>query len=137
MQKKTVVYIEDRAEDVLLFKRVVKKEFTNVELITLDDSEEVLENIENKNFSKLEASVVLIDINMPRISGLELLKAFNNYEVYKKLPKIIFSSSKERSDINKAYELNCNSYIEKPKSFTELKEKLKETLNYWLNTNLN
>jgi two-component system response regulator len=137
MQKKTVVYIEDRAEDVLLFKRVVKKEFTNVELITLDDSEEVLENIENKNFNKLEASVVLIDINMPRISGLELLKAFNNYKVYKKLPKIIFSSSKERSDINKAYELNCNSYIEKPKSFTELKEKLKETLNYWLNTNLN
>ncbi|MDB2385160.1 response regulator [Polaribacter sp.] len=137
MQKKTVVYIEDRMEDIMLIKRVIKREFSHIELITFNNSEEVLKEIENENFNKFSASIVLIDINMPCISGLELLEAFNKNKKYNKLPKIIFSSSKERSDINKAYGLNCNSYIEKPKSFANLKGVLSETLNYWLNNNLN
>lgn len=137
MQKKTVIYIEDRKEDILLFKRIVEQEFNNINLIIFEDSEKVLESIENKNFNKLSANIVFIDINMPKVSGLELLKVFNDNKIYKKTPKIIFSSSKERSDINNAYELNSNSYIEKPKNFIEFKKTLKETLNYWLNINLN
>ncbi|RCS27761.1 response regulator [Polaribacter sp. WD7] len=137
MQKKTVVYIEDRKEDILLLERVVKREFNTIELVTFSNSEDVLKSIKNESFNKLSASAVLIDINMPKISGLELLKAFSENKIYNKLPKIIFSSSKERTDISTAYQYHCNSFIEKPKSFTTLKLTVKETLDYWLNINLN
>ncbi|WP_053970967.1 response regulator [Mangrovimonas sp. ST2L15] len=137
MQKKTIVYIEDRLEDIMLLERIVRKEFNDIHLISLNDSEQVLEFINNGEFAKLSASLVLLDIKMPKVNGFELLEALQEFIHYENIPKIIFSSSTHLSDINKAYQLKCNSYVEKPKTYLEFKNTLNSTLSYWLNINLN
>ena len=136
-QTKNIVYIEDREEDIALLKRVIDREYPGVSLITVDDSEAALKQIEQDEFKNYLPKLLLIDINMPKVSGFEILQALKNKEDYKKIPKVIFSSSTQPTDVDKAYSLQCNSYIEKPATYKELKEIISATINYWLHFNVN
>ena len=73
---------------------------------------------------------------MPKVSGLELLQHIKMNENFDKVPVVIFSSSTHQTDINKAYQLKVNSYIQKPKTFIELKDTMLIILNYWIKNNL-
>ena len=68
--KKTVIHIEDREEDILLVKRVLQRQIDDVDVVSLDDSEEILNEIKSGDFIKRRPILLLIDIKMPKISGL-------------------------------------------------------------------
>lgn len=133
---KTLIHIEDREEDILLVKRVLEKQFANVDVVSIADSEKVMHEIKNGSFLKRRPFMLLIDINMPKISGIELLEELESRKEYNRVPRIILSSSTHPTDLENAYRFHANSYVEKPKSFSNLKETLVTTVNYWLNLNL-
>ncbi|GAK95787.1 two-component system response regulator [Nonlabens tegetincola] len=135
IQRKNIVYIEDRLEDIQLFKRIIKKEFSDSNFISFDDSEKVRHLIENNEFEKIRPDLIFIDLKMPKISGLELLGDLNKQE-FRRIPKIMFSSSTINSDIEHAYNLGANSYVEKPKSFQSLKYTVVSAVKYWVEINL-
>lgn len=135
--RKNIIYVEDRPEDVAMVERILKKEFENVSLSVFTDSEKALKEIETERLMKRTPHFLLIDIKMPKVSGFDLLKALDSNKSYAHLPRVIFSSSSQKSDITEAYNLRCNSYIEKPSTYNQLKETLLCTVGYWLDYNRN
>lgn len=136
LERKVVVHIEDREEDILLVRNVLRKELDRIEVISLSDSENVMEEIKSGEFLKRRPYLLLIDINMPKISGIELLEALESKKEYRRIPRVIWSSSTHPDDLKKAYDNYANSFIAKPLDYSNLKETLLTTVNYWLNLNL-
>ncbi|MGZ8920414.1 MAG: response regulator, partial [Limisphaerales bacterium] len=79
--------------------------------------------------------LVLLDLKMPRKSGLEVLGWIREQANYKRLPVVVFTSSKHDQDINRAYELGANSYLVKPVGFDALLETVKQIHLYWATLN--
>jgi DNA-binding response OmpR family regulator len=76
--------------------------------------------------------LVLLDLKLPRRSGLEVLEWIREREGLKRLPVVVLTSSKEVADVNRAYDLGANSYLVKPVSFNSLLELVKSLEVYWL-----
>jgi CheY-like chemotaxis protein len=79
--------------------------------------------------------VVLLDLGLPKVDGIEVLRQARQHPVWKKIPFVVLTSSREDSDISGAYELGVNSYIVKPVSFIAFAEVVKHIKAYWLLTN--
>lgn len=133
---RNIIHIEDRDEDIMLVKRVLEKQFSDVNVVSMSDSESASDEILDGTLLKRRPRLILIDIKMPKISGFELLEHLKNDESYIGIPKIIWSSSSQPDDIKDAYNLGANSYLEKPKDYSKLKTTLLTTVDYWLNHNL-
>ncbi|MDA0176522.1 MULTISPECIES: response regulator [Mesoflavibacter] len=134
--KDNIILIEDRDEDIQLIKRIITQTYPNLNLIVINDSEVALEHIKNKKILKHRPKLIILDINMPKINGLELLLEIKINNDYNKIPSIIFSSSTHQNDINNAYSNNINSYVQKPMNYKDLKKVLTATIDYWTNINL-
>ncbi|GLB49662.1 response regulator [Neptunitalea lumnitzerae] len=134
---KYILSIEDNANDIQLMRRIFNKDIPNVEIRHINNGEEALKIMKERNFLADAPSLVLLDIKMSGINGLDLLKQIKNNDSLRAIPIVIFSSSVQLSDLQRAYELSVNSYIEKPKDFQQLKETLKTITKYWLDLNKN
>ena len=117
--------------------RIIQREFPEVAFHAIDDPERALAQIESGTLFSDSPKIILIDINMPKVNGFEILTALHANGAFTSTPKVIFSSSTQQRDIEEAYAFKCNSYIEKPQSYPKLKETLTKTLEYWLTYNLN
>lgn len=134
---KSILLVEDNPEDVRLTKRALKKNNIGNELVVLADGVEALEYLIKA--SEVEAgksgslpAVTLLDLKLPRMDGLELLKEIRSHERLKRLPVVILTSSKEQQDILKSYDLGANSYIRKPVDFEQFTEAMRCLGLYWL-----
>ena len=101
----------------------------------MNDPKSTLNDILDGSLSKKRPCLILIDIKMLDMSGIEFLEPLMNDESFIEIPAIIRSSSSEPDDIKKAY-LGTNCYLEKPKDHGKLKSTLLTTVDYWLNHNL-
>ncbi|MCP4763869.1 MAG: response regulator [archaeon] len=79
--------------------------------------------------------IILLDINLPKISGLELLKMIKGNEILKIIPVIMLTTSRNERDVFLAYEAHANSYITKPMGFKDFANLIKTLINYWCRTN--
>jgi CheY-like chemotaxis protein len=77
---------------------------------------------------------ILLDLNMPKKDGRETLKEIKQHPIYKKIPVVIFTTTKNESEINRCYELGANSYVVKPDSFDSLVKIMEALCNYWFST---
>jgi CheY-like chemotaxis protein len=77
---------------------------------------------------------IILDLNMPKKDGRETLKEIKQHSIFKKIPVIIFTTTKNESEINRCYELGANSYIVKPDSFESLRKIVNELHVYWFST---
>ena len=134
--KNILIHIEDRAEDIQLVRRVLEKGFEEVQVVSLSDSESVLNEINNGKLLERRPFLIVMDIKMPKVSGLELLQALRSKIEYDRIPCVILSSSAHPKDLKIAYENHVNSYVEKPKSFADLRNTLVTLVDYWLHLNL-
>jgi CheY-like chemotaxis protein len=139
---KSVLLVEDDPNDVALFCRAVRKTGLTVEVQIADDGEAAIRFLETKAERPAGGNaalpwVVLLDLKMPRKSGLEVLAWLRRQPLLRRLPVIIFTSSRESSDITRAYDLGANSYLVKPVSFDQLKEMVRAMNHYWLDLNEN
>lgn len=131
---KSILLIEDNPEDVRLTKRALTKNNISNELLVFTDGVEALEYLveTNRTDPAVLPAVILLDLKLPRMDGLELLKELRGHERLRRLPVVILTSSKEQQDILRSYDLGANSYIRKPVDFEQFTEAVRQLGMYWL-----
>jgi len=134
---------EDDGNDLALFRLMVaeaaKKTGLTIYLQATRDGEETIEYLSGAGkfadrYSHPFPDIIVLDLKMPRLSGLEVLKWIKNHHEYMIIPKIMLSGSGEESDIYKAYRLCVNTYFQKPNSLEEYRELIHHLISYWAHT---
>ena len=137
METKKILLIEDNLNDVELTKRALQKSNILNELIVAEDGVEGLKYFfgeDGKDGCSVEdlPVVILLDINLPRVNGLDVLRRLRTHEKTKLLPVIILTSSNEEKDIITSYNLGANSFVRKPVNFNEFAEAIRVLGLFWL-----
>lgn len=138
MQNKTILLIEDNPDDVELTLLAFRKNNITNTIVVAEDGGQALEIL----FGDAAAAqplpaLVLLDLNLPKIDGLEVLRRIRSTERTKFLPVVVLTSSKEDCDLFDSYNLGCNSYVRKPVNFSEFLEAARQLGVYWLLLNEN
>ena len=132
-----ILYVEDNPNDAELTIRALKKHNLANKLIHVMDGEEALDFIfAQGKFSERTVEngpkVILLDLKLPKVDGLEVLRKIRMDERTRKFPVVIMTSSKEEQDIVRSYELGVNSYIVKPVDFDKFTKAVADLGLYWL-----
>jgi DNA-binding response OmpR family regulator len=140
MGNKKILLVEDNPNDVELTKRALQKAHTNSELIIAGDGIEAVKYFfgeHDNNGCLIEdlPAVVLLDLNLPRFNGFEVLRRMRAEKKTKQIPVIILTSSNEEKDIISSYDLGANSFVRKPVKFAEFAEVIRILGLYWLAIN--
>jgi two-component system response regulator len=125
-----VLLIEDNPDDAELTIRVLNKHHLANNLVHLHDGEEALNFLfsTNNNTPKL----ILLDLKMPKVDGIEVLRKIKGDEHKKMIPVVILTSSKEERDIIESYQLGVNAYVVKPVEFEKFVEAVAQLGLFWL-----
>jgi CheY-like chemotaxis protein len=132
-----ILLFEDDDNDVLLMQRALKKAAIESPVIVVRDGQEGIDYMEgsgkyhNRSYYSLP-DIIILDLKMPRKTGLEFLEWMQAHPKLRVIPTILLSSSKEDSDISKAYDLGVNTYFVKPCCFAESVELVKAMQQYWI-----
>jgi two-component system, response regulator len=137
MKDKIILLIEDNADDEALTIRALAKNKISNEVVVMRDGAEALDYLFGRHeYQGRDTSVlpqmVLLDLKLPKVDGLEVLRRVRADERTKRMPVVILTSSKEERDLLDGYELGANSYIRKPVDFTEFAEAVRQLGIYWL-----
>lgn len=136
MDEKIILLVEDNPDDVALTERAFKKNNIRNRVVVAADGVEALDYVFGSGKYAGQTlplpQVVLLDLKLPRVSGLEVLKMIRTDERTKLLPVVILTSSKEEQDLIDGYNLGANSYIRKPVDFSQFLEAVKQLGLYWL-----
>lgn len=133
-----ILIAEDDEDDYLLTIEALKEAGVHTQVKWVKDGEELMDylkplgNIRGKN-SFVVPSLILLDLNMPRKDGREVLNEIKQNDLLRKIPVVVLTTSKAETDISHAYDLGVNSYIQKPVRFNEFVEVVKVLSNYWFN----
>jgi two-component system response regulator len=135
-----VLLVEDNIHDAEMTIRALKKVNLSNNLVHVKDGEEALDFIFARGkFAGRETvnrpRVILLDIKMPKVDGIEVLRQLKSSENSKTIPVVIMTSSKEEQDIISSYQLGVNSYVVKPVDFEGFAKAVSELGLYWLLTN--
>jgi two-component system response regulator len=126
--EKVILLIEDNPSDVDLTRRAFERSRVANELVVMEDGESALQYLQA---SELPA-VVLLDLNLPKVSGLDVLRRIRADARTRRLPVVILTSSKEEQDVAAGYDLGVNSYIRKPVDFQQFAACIDHLGLYWL-----
>ncbi len=132
-----ILLVEDNPMDVDLTLQAFKEHSVANPILTCRDGEEALQYME-EHHSPTDSQVpilVLLDLRLPKVDGLEVLKQARSHPVWKQVPIVVLTTSRENKDIEAAYRIGVNSYIVKPVDFLAFAEVVKTIKIYWLLTN--
>ncbi len=132
MKKDAILLVEDNPDDELLTLRALKKTKLVNEIVVAHDGEEALEYLLGENSGNDLPIMVLLDLKMPKVSGLEVLHAIRSNARTQNLPVVVFTSSSEEKDIVESYRLGVNSYVRKPVDFSQFLEAVERIGLYWM-----
>ena len=141
MDNKTILLVEDNPDDEALTLRALKKNNILNEVVVAHDGVEALDylfadgNKASRN-SNTMPEVILLDLKLPKIDGLEVLRRVRANERTRLLPIVILTSSKEERDMIESYSLGANSYIRKPVDFVQFGDAVQQLGLYWLVLNI-
>lgn len=141
METRKILLVEDNEDDVMLTLRAFKKNNISNEVVVARDGVEALEYLfgtgsYNGRDSDDAPAVILLDLKLPRMDGLDVLRNIRADERTRLLPVVILTSSKEDQDIANGYNLGCNSYIRKPIDFIQFTQAVQQLGIYWLLLNV-
>ena len=133
MNEKIILLVEDNLDDVRLTRRAMEKNNISNKMVVVNDGVEAIDYL-MRALNALEAmpTVILLDLKLPRMDGMEVLNRIRGDERLKRLPVVILTSSKEEQDIMKSYNLGANSYIHKPVDFEQFTDAVRNLGLYWL-----
>ena len=121
----TIFYTDDDAEDLEFFTEVTSELGEHLNIVTQKNGRDLLHDLENP---PPNPHIVFLDLNMPGISGFDVLEQLRSTEVYKNLPIVIFSTSNDEQTIEKSRKLGANFYVPKPSDFSLLKKIIQHAL---------
>jgi CheY-like chemotaxis protein len=129
--------VEDNPDDEALAIRALKRNHISNEIVVAHDGVEALDYLfgtgvyAGRDIS-VQPTVVLLDLKLPRIDGIEVLRRLREDNRTKLLPVVVLTTSSEEQDMFNSYSLGCNSYIRKPVNFIEFTEAVRQLGMYWL-----
>ncbi|MDA3898757.1 MAG: response regulator [Desulfobacteraceae bacterium] len=137
MGNKTILLVEDNPDDVELTLRAFKKNDISNKVIVVTDGAEALDFLYAKGkYAERDEKdlpiLVLLDLKLPKIDGMEVLQSIRQNEFTKLLPVVILTSSAEEQDMIDGYNLGVNSYVRKPVNFNDFQQAIKVLGLYWL-----
>jgi two-component system response regulator len=141
VDNKVILLVEDNPDDAELTLRALKKNNILNQVVLAHDGVEAIDYLfgtgtyAGRDTSALP-SVVLLDLKLPKIDGLEVLKQIRAHELTRYLSVVILTSSKEEQDLINGYQLGANSYIRKPVDFNQFMEAVRQLGLYWLVLNV-
>lgn len=142
MDEIEIMLVEDNFQDAQMTLRALKKNKIANSIIHLEDGASALDflfgegEFEGRD-TTYKPKLILLDIKMPKINGIEVLEKIKSKELTKKIPVVMLTSSNESPDIEKCYALGVNSYIVKPVEFDNFQKAVSELGLYWLLLNKN
>ena len=137
MSDKVILLVEDNPDDEALTLRALKRNNFMNEVVVARDGAEALDYLFAMNRYAARdimewPAVVLLDLKLPKVSGLDVLRRIYSDERTRRMPVVILTSSKEEQDVAESYDLSANSYVRKPVDFTKFVEAVKQIGLYWL-----
>lgn len=136
MDNKVILLVEDNPDDEALTLRALKKNNIRNEVIVARDGVEALDFLfgtgQHAGRGGILPTVVLLDLKLPKLDGLEVLRRLRADERTQLLPVVILTSSKQEQDVIAGYRLGANSYVRKPVNFDEFLEAARQLGLYWL-----
>lgn len=141
MEKKSILLVEDNPDDEELTMRALKKHNIANEVVVARDGAEALDYLLGTGKHREDdeghlPQVVLLDLQLPKVDGLEVLRRLRAHPRTKLLPVVILTSSAEEKDRLAGYDLGANSYVRKPVDFVEFTEAIRQLGLYWLVLNV-
>ena len=136
MRRTVILLVEDNEDDIDLTKRALSKHNVSNQIVVVRDGEEALEYLFHKgkytdHISEDTPAVVLLDLNLPKVSGLDVLAAIRADERTRYVPVVVLTTSLEESDLICSYERGANSYVRKPVDFKEFVDAVQRLGVYW------
>ncbi len=137
MGSKTILLIEDNPSDIALTKRALEKARIANQLVIAEDGQEALDYLLGTGaHAGRDATdppmLTLLDLKLPKIPGLEVLKRLRSDARTRRIPVVILTSSNEEQDVAGSYDLGINSYIRKPVDFSQFAQAVEQLGLYWL-----
>ena len=129
LKPKTILLVEDNQSDIELTRRALQKIRIANELVVAEDGVDALDYLYR---AQDQPALVLLDLKLPRVSGLDVLRRIRMEERFRYLPVVIFTTSSEEQDIIKSYDLGANSYMLKPVDFMQFMIAIDTLGLYWL-----
>jgi two-component system response regulator len=136
MDDKVILLVEDNPDDVVLTLRALKKNNIGNEVVVARDGAEALDylfatGVHAGRDLGVQPQVILLDLKLPKVDGLEVLRRLRADERTQLLPVVILTSSKEERDLMEGYRLGANSYVRKPVDFGQFAEAVRQLGLYW------
>ncbi|RKS53893.1 response regulator receiver domain-containing protein [Gillisia mitskevichiae] len=122
-----ILLVEDDSIEIMKLRRTLTTLKLPHKIIEAENGQEAIEALKNNDFSP---NLILLDLNMPRMNGIEFLKYLKTDEKLKLIPTVILTTSENNMDILNCYRLGISGYIIKPAKFVEYQEKLKSLFDY-------
>jgi len=137
MGQRRILVAEDQMNDAFILERAFQRSGSKATLHFVRDGQEAVDYLEGQDgFSDRDTyplpTLLLLDLKMPRLNGFDVLEWVRRQKPLRRLLVVVFSSSEEIGDINRAYDLGANSYMVKPNDFDELLKLAEELGRYWL-----
>jgi len=139
IQLKKILLVEDNPNDVELTLEALSEQNLANRVIVLNDGVKAMEYLlydnKFKNRERENPAVILLDIKMPRMDGIEVLQAIKSSKELKTIPVVMLTSSREELDLKKCYKLGVNAYVVKPVYFKDFYEAVKQVGIFWASLN--
>jgi chemotaxis family two-component system response regulator Rcp1 len=135
MKKIPILLVEDNEGDIVLFKEALQEGGFTCKLEVVRDGEEALRflNREGDYAQEPDPALIVLDINLPKMNGMELLRELKRDPVHQRIPVVVFTTSSSRQDILEAYANFVNSYIIKPGNLQAFIKVVQFIIDYWIN----
>jgi CheY-like chemotaxis protein len=137
MNGRSILLVEDNPDDEALAIRALRRSRITNEIVVVRDGVEALDylfgtgNYADRD-TAIQPTVILLDLKLPRMDGIEVLRHLRANESTRLLPVVILTTSEEEQDLLASYSLGCNSYVRKPVDFVQFSEAVQQLGMYWL-----
>ncbi|WP_421655454.1 response regulator [Leptothermofonsia sp. ETS-13] len=137
VRERSILLVEDNPDDEVLAIRALRRSRITNEIVVVHDGVEALDYLfgrgayAGRDLSN-QPAVILLDLKLPRMDGIEVLRELRAHESTRLLPIVILTTSEEEQDVINSYSLGCNSYVRKPIDFLQFSQAVQQLGMYWL-----
>lgn len=131
-----ILIAEDDADDRFLMQKALEETGEKVVVEFVENGVELIERLDGIRASQTDhyPGFIMLDLNMPKMDGREVLKSIKSHPEFKKIPVVIFSTTKNQLEVKRCYDLGANTYVVKPVNFDSLVETVRHIHSYWIRT---
>ncbi len=134
----SILIAEDDEDDYILITDAINSSQNKCQITWVKDGEELLDFLNSVNDhsggNKIKPDIILLDLNMPKKDGREALEEIKSHSKFKNIPVVVLTTTQAKTDIQKAYDLGANSFIQKPFKYANFSAMMESFLRYWIQT---